>query len=149
MKELKNILVAVDFNDAVGDLLGYAEGLAEKFEAKVWVLHVADPDPDFVGYEPGPQYIRDFKAEEFREEHRNLQMYCDTFLSENIEKEALLIQGSTVEAVLQEAKKLNSDLLIVGTHKHSFLHNLLQGSVSLKLLKKANIPLLAIPIEED
>ncbi|UZH56160.1 universal stress protein [Salinimicrobium tongyeongense] len=148
MKELKNILVAVDFNDAVGDLLGYAEGLALKFGAKVWVLHVAAPNPDFVGYEPGPQYIRDFKAEEFREEHRNLQMYCDTFLSENIEKEALLIQGSTIEAVLEEAKKLKSDLLIVGTHKHSFLHNLLQESVSLELLKKASIPILTIPIEE-
>ncbi|WP_423819804.1 universal stress protein [Salinimicrobium sp. TIG7-5_MAKvit] len=148
MKELKNILVAVDFNDAVGDLLGYAEGLAQKFGSKVWVLHVAAPDPDFVGYEPGPQYIRDFKAEEFREEHRNLQMYCDNFLSEEIEKEALLIQGSTVEAVLEEAKKLKSDLLIVGTHKHSFLHNLLQENVSLELLKKASIPMLTIPIEE-
>jgi|25BtaG_2_1085352.scaffolds.fasta_scaffold01198_2 nucleotide-binding universal stress UspA family protein len=148
MKELENILVAVDFNDAVGDLLAYAEGLAQKFGSKVWVLHVAAPDPDFVGYEPGPQYIRDFKAEEFREEHRNLQMYCDNFLSEEIEKEALLIQGSTVEAVLEEAKKLQSDLLIVGTHKHSFLHNLLQESVSLELLKKVSIPMLTIPIEE-
>ena len=149
MKELKNILVAVDFNDAVGEILGYAEGLAQKFGAKVWVVHVAEPEPDFVGYEPGPQYIRDMKAEEFSEEHRNLQSICDTFLGKEIEKEALLIQGSTVETVLEEAEKLKSDLLIVGTHKHSFLHNLLQESVSLELLKKSNIPLLAIPIEEE
>ena len=149
MKELRNILVAVDFNDAVGEILGYAEGLAQKFGAKVWVVHVAEPEPDFVGYEPGPQYIRDMKAEELSEEHRNLQNICDTFLSEEIEKEALLIQGSTVETVLEEAEKLKSDLLIVGTHKHSFLHNLLQESVSLELLKRSSIPLLAIPIEED
>lgn len=149
MENLKNILVAVDFNDAVGELLGYAEGFAEKFGAKIWVVHVAAPDPDFVGYEPGPQYIRDFKAEDFREEHRNLQSICKTFLSPEVENEALLIQGSTVETVLQEAQKLNSDLLIVGTHKHSFLHNLLQESVSLELLKKSNIPLLAVPINED
>jgi nucleotide-binding universal stress UspA family protein len=148
MEQLKNILVAVDFNDAVGELLGYAESLAEKFGAKVWVVHVAEPDPDFVGYEPGPQYIRDYKAEDLRDEHRNLQTICKSFLGEEIENEALLIQGSTVETVLEEAKKLKSDLLIVGTHKHSFLHNLLRESVSLELLKKANIPLLAIPIEE-
>jgi len=148
MTELKNILVAVDFNDAVGELLGYAEGLAEKFGAKVWVVHVAEPDPDFVGYNTGPQYIRDFKAEEFRDEHKNLQNICKTFLGEEIENEALLIQGSTVETVLEEAKKLKTDLLIVGTHKHSFLHNLLQESVSLELLKKGNIPVLAIPITE-
>lgn len=148
MKELKNILVAVDFNDAVGELLGYAEGMAEKFGSKVWVVHVAEPDPDFVGYEPGPQYIRDFKAEDLRDVHRNLQTICKTFLGEEVTYEALLIQGSTVETVLEEARKLESDLLIVGTHKYSFLHNLLQERVSLKLLKKASIPVLAIPIEE-
>lgn len=149
MKELKNILVAVDFHDAVGEILGYAEGLAEKFGAKVCVVHVAEPEPDFVGFKPGPQYIRDVKAEEFREEHRNLQSICDTFLGKEIEKEALLIQGSTVETVLNEAEKLHSDLLIVGTHRHSFLHDLLRERVSLELLKNSSIPLLAIPIDED
>lgn len=148
MTELKNILVAVDFNDAVGELLGYAEGMAEKFGAKIWVVHVTEPDPGFVGMEPGPQYLKNFKAEDLREVHRNLQTICRTFIGEEIEHEALLIPGSTVETVLEEAQKLQSDLLIVGTHKHSFLHNLLQENVSLKLLKKASIPVLAIPIEE-
>lgn len=148
MTDLKNILVAVDFNDAVGELLGYAEGLAEKFGAKVWVVHVAEPDTTSTGVEPGPQYIRDFKAEDLREIHHNLQSICKTFLGQEVEYEALLIQGSTVETVLEEARKLQSDLLIVGTHKYSFLHNLLQERVSLKLLKKASIPVLAIPIDE-
>lgn len=149
MREMKNILVAIDFNDTVGELLSYAEGMAIKFEAKLWVLHVAAPNPDFVGYEPGPQYVRDIKAEELREEHRNLQSICETFLDPELECEALLIQGSTVESVIEEAKKLKSDMLIVGTHKHSFFHDLFSENVSMELLKKAEIPLLAIPIDED
>lgn len=148
MDTFKNIMVAIDFNDSIGELMVYADSLAQKFESKVWVLHVADPEPDFVGYEPGPQYIRDIKAEEYREEHHNLQEVCKNFLSEDIKAEALLIQGSTVETVLEEAQKLNIDLLIVGTHKHSFLHNLLQESVSMELIKKAEIPMLTIPIED-
>lgn len=148
MDTLKNIMVAVDFNDSIGELMVYADSLAQKFNSKVWILHVAEPEPDFVGYEPGPQYIRDIKAEEYREEHRNLQEICKNFLSEDIEGEALLIQGSTVETVMAEAQKLNVDLLIVGTHKHSFLHNLLQESVSMELIKKAEIPMLTIPIDE-
>lgn len=148
MDTFKNIMVAVDFNDSIGELMVYADSLAQKFGSKVWVLHVADPEPDFVGYEPGPQYIRNIKANEYREEHRNLQEICKNFLSEDIEADALLIQGSTVETVLSEAQKLNIDLLIVGTHKHSFLHNLLQESVSMVLFKKAEIPMLTIPIEE-
>lgn len=148
MDTFKNIMVAVDFNDSIGELMVYADSLAQKFGSKVWVLHVADPEPDFVGYEPGPQYIRDIKAEEYREEHHNLQEVCKNFLSEEIDVDALLIQGSTVETVLEEAKKLNVELLIVGTHKHSFLHNLLQESVSMELIKKAEIPMLTIPIDE-
>lgn len=149
MDTLKNIMVAVDFNDSIGELMVYAESLAQKFESKIWVLHVADPEPDFVGYEPGPQYIRDIKAEEYREEHSNLQEVCKNFIREDIPSEALLIQGSTVETVMDEARKLKIDLLIVGTHKHSFLHNLLQESVSMELLKKAEIPMLTIPIDDE
>ena len=149
MKKINNILVAVDFNDNIGDLLGYAESISIKFGAKVWLIHVSAPDPDFVGYEPGPQYIRDSRADELKEEHRRLQDLRKTFLSENLRSEALLIQGSTVETVLEEAKKLNSDLLIVGTHKYGFMESFFLESVSLKLFKNANIPLLAIPISEE
>lgn len=149
MENLKNIMVAVDFNDSIGELMIYADGFAQKFGAKIWVLHVADPEPDFVGYEPGPQYIRDIKAEEYREEHHNLQEICKNFISEDVKAEALLIQGSPVETVMEEARKLKIDLLVVGTHKHSFLHNLLQESVSMELLKKTEIPMLTIPILES
>jgi len=149
MKKIKNILVAVDFNDNIGDLLGYAESIATKFGSKVWLIHVSAPDPDFVGYEPGPQYIRDSRAEELNDEHRKLQDLRKTFLSENLRSEALLVQGSTVETVLEEAKKLNSDLLIVGTHKYGFMESFFLESVSLKLFKNANIPFLAIPISEE
>jgi len=149
MKKIKNILVAVDFNDNIGDLLGYAESIGTKFGAKVWLIHVSAPDPDFVGYEPGPQYIRDSRAEELKDEHRRLQDLRKTFLSENLRSEALSIQGSTVETVLEEAKKLNSDLLIVGTHKYGFMESFFLESVSLELFRNANIPFMAIPISEE
>ena len=149
MKDIKNIVVAIDFNDALGELISYAEGIGKKFQAKIWVIHVEAPDPDFVGFDAGPQYIRDFKASEMREEHKKLQNICEAFIDPELESEALLIQGSTVETVITEAEKLKADLLIVGTHKHSFFHDLLSESVSLELLKNGKIPLLAIPIPEQ
>jgi len=149
MKTFKNILVAVDFNDAVGELMAYAESIAEKFGAKIWVVHVAAPDPDFASFDAGPQYIRDMRADELRDEHKELQQIRDMFIDKNIESDALLIQGSTVETVLQEAKKLKADILIVGTHKHSFFYNLFAESVSVELFKNAEIPVLSIPIEEE
>lgn len=149
MKEIKNIIVAVDFNDSVAEVLGYAESLAHKYSAKIWIIHVAEPDTEFVGYVTGPQYIRNLKDDEIREEHRILQSYCDAFLDKDIETEAVVVQGTPVESVLTEAKKLNADLLIAGSHKYGFFHNLFSESVSLELFKKINIPLLTIPFEEQ
>ncbi|MGB8704387.1 MAG: universal stress protein [Gillisia sp.] len=146
MKNIKNIVVAIDFNDVLDELISYAEGIGKKFNSKIWVIHVEAPDPDFVGFEAGPQYIRDFKASEMKEEHKKLQKISQTLTDRDLESEALLIQGSTVETVIAEAEKLKADLLIVGTHKHSFFHDLLSENVSLELLKNGRIPLLCIPV---
>lgn len=149
MKEIQNIMVAVDFNDSVGDLLSFAESLAKKYSAKILIVHVIEANPEIVGSVTGPQYIKDVREEEIQEEHQTLQSLCDTFLDEEVEFKALTIAGSTVDTVLEEAIKIEADLLVVGTHKHGFLYNLLSESVSLELFKKVNIPLLTIPIDKD
>lgn len=133
MKEIKNIMVAVDFNDSVGELLEYAESIAKNFESKIWVVYVTKPDAD---------------PEGFAEKKQMLQTLCDTFLDEDVEHESLLIEGSTVQKVIEEVNELAVDFLVVGTHKHGFFHNLLSESVSLELFKKVNIPMLTIPIDE-
>ncbi len=61
---MKNILVTIDFNKNEELLIDKAFQLAESFNSKLWLMHIAAPDPDFVGYEVGPQYIRDSRATE-------------------------------------------------------------------------------------
>ena len=108
---MKNILVPVDFEGySTYLLLGQAYELAKKFDSKIWLIHVAAPDPDFVGYEEGPQYIRDKRAEELRKEHKMLKKYTDELHEKGVQAEGLLIFGSTVEMIHAEAKKLKIDL---------------------------------------
>ena len=66
-----NILVCIDFSDSTEKIVSTSEKLAKDVSAKLWILHVAEPEPDFVGYEVGPQYIRDSLAEQFHQEHQN------------------------------------------------------------------------------
>ena len=72
---MKNILVTIDFDKSEALLLDKAVQMAEAFGSKLWLMHIAAPDPDFVGYDVGPQYIRDSRAEDLRQEHRKLQEY--------------------------------------------------------------------------
>jgi len=145
---MKNILVAIDFRGKDHLLLNEAHKLASKFEAKVWFIHIAAPDPDFVGLKVGPQYIRDTRAEDLRKEHKMIQEYADKFTKEGIAADGLMVQGPTTDMIVNEAKKLNIDLIITGYQEHNFFYKVLYGSVTNHIIKASKIPIMVIPLDE-
>jgi len=145
---MKNILVAVDFESGDKLLLEHASKLAAKFESKVWIVHVAAPEPDFVGFDAGPVYVRKTLADDLRQEHKTLQVYAENLNSMNIQAESLLVQGPTVQTIFDEAVKLKSDILILGSHRHNFLKRVFGDDVSRQVIAKSKIPLLIVPLEE-
>jgi len=144
---MKNILVATDFNAGSKKLFEAACRLAEKFGSKIWVIHIAAPDPDFVGYDVGPQYIRTTRAEDLKKEHKMLQQMAEDIEAKGITAESLLVQGPTVKMILEEMEKLKIDLIVLGHVEHAFLYNAFFGSTAKEILKKSKIPLLVIPLE--
>ena len=143
---MKNILVTIDFDNKEHILVNKASEFAKAFQAKLWIVHVAAPDPDFVGYEVGPKYIRDSRAEELREEHRILQKFAEEQESKGIACEGLLIQGATIQMIIEESIKLNVDLIVAGHHEHGFLYKAFAGSTSSDIIKKSKIPVLLVPL---
>ena len=55
---MKTILVPVDFSDTTAPVLAEAQVLAKALGGDLVLLKVAEPEPDFVGFEPGPQTVR-------------------------------------------------------------------------------------------
>lgn len=144
-----NILVAVDLSDATARVIQVTERIARGMSGKAWVLHVAEPEPDLVGFDAGPKVVRDQIAKEFRDEHKAVQKYAATLSEAGIEATALLVRGPTVETVLQEAERVEADLLIVGSHGFGALYDLLVGSASRGILKHSDIPVLVVPVKDD
>ncbi|MDJ0556062.1 MAG: universal stress protein [Microcoleaceae cyanobacterium MO_207.B10] len=142
---MKNIVVAIDFSEITPAIITQAETLAQAFKSKVWLIHIAEPEPDFVGFKTGPQSKREHWAEEFRHEHQQIQDVAEQLRQKGFDAVALLLQGATVETILTEAKKLAADLIIVGSHGRSGIEKLFVGSVSEGILKDAHCPVLVIP----
>jgi len=140
-----DILVPIDFSDCAKTVLETAARLAEAFDGKLWVVHVAAPDPDFVGFEVGPQTVRDQRARDLREEHRLLQAEADALRDRGIEATALLLEGPTVEKILEEAERLDVDGIVIGSHGHGAAYRLLLGSVSESILRHTRVPLTIVP----
>lgn len=144
---IKNILVAVDFDDRSEVLLNYATAFAGKFDAQLWIVHIAAPEPQFVGYDVGPEYIRDMRAEDLRDEHRFLQKMAASIRDKGVKAEALMIQGPTVQTLLDELNKLEADLLVAGSNQHGFLYRAFAEDTSAELQKQCKIPMLTIPLQ--
>ena len=53
--------------------------------------------------------------------------------------------GATVQAILDEAKSLPADLIVLGTHGRGGLDRMVLGSVAEKVLRKATAPVLTVP----
>lgn len=142
---MSNILAAVDFSDVTPTVLAKAGELAKALGAKVYLLHVASAEPDFVGYEVGPVYIRESVARELRKEHQQLQEYQEGLQQEGIDVTAMLVSGAPADKIVDEVEKLNADMIILGSHGHGALYDLLVGSVCKSVLKKAGCPVLVVP----
>ena len=140
-----NLLVAIDLSEASDKIIKKATEIAKKFSTKMWLLHVTNPAPDFVGYEVGPQYIRDEQASQYHIEHNKLQAYADKLRVAGIDTTALLVQGPTVELIIREASKLDVDMIILGSHGGGAMYRLLVGSTSEGVLHKSECPVLIVP----
>lgn len=139
------ILVGIDFSDTTEKILAFAGKIVARMSAKVWLLHVAAPDPDFVGFEVGPQSVRDSNSRGYHQEHREIQENASRLRAMNIDATAILVQGETVETILHEASKLDVDMIIIGSHGRASMHDFLVGSVSREVLRKSDLPILLVP----
>jgi len=140
------ILVAVELSRASLRLLNFAQRLALKCGAQVCLLHVADPDPDFVGYEPGPQNVRMQVAHKYQGAHRKLQLIGGKLRRAKVQTTALLVQGPTAELILSEAEKLQADLIVLGASRHTALRRALLGSVTTQVIRNAPVPVVIVPL---
>lgn len=144
---MKRMLVPIDFSSAAEAVFSVATALARALSAEVTLLHVARPEPEFITYEPGPASVRQAVAREITEEHRKLQDMARRLQQDGVPATALVIQGYTVEKILQESQRLHSDLIVMGSHGHGALYHLLLGSVTEGVLRKASCPVLIVPVQ--
>ena len=142
------ILVSIDLSTHTEKVVTKAEEIAKIISAKLWLLHIVEPEPDFVGWGVGPQSVRDSLSKKFHEEHRQIQEIADRLRKEGLDASALLVQGSTVDTILEEATKLSVDMIVVGSHGRGAMYKLLVGSVSEGILHGAECPILIVPTYE-
>ena len=60
----------------------------------------------------------------------------------------LVKEGSIAESILEAAKELNADIIVMGSHSRRWLENILMGSITEYVLHYTSIPLFITPTKK-
>ena len=144
------VLAALDLDRTTPDVLREARLWTRRLGAELFLIHVADPDPDFIGYGAGPESVRLAVAHKFTRAHQRMEALATELRKEGlVATTALLIQGATAETILREADRLAADVIVMGTRTRGALRSLLLGSVSKQVVAGTTRPVLLIPPRAD
>ena len=139
------LLAALDLAVSTPVVLREARAWAKRLSAELYIIHVTEPDPDFVGYGAGPESVRLAVAHKFQRAHQQIEAAALELRKDGINATALLIQGATAESILLEAERLHVDAILMGTRARGPIRDLLLGSVSKLVLQQSTRPVLLIP----
>lgn len=144
MINFKKILVPIDFSEYSLQALNYVADFAKAFKSEVYLIYVVEPiiyPPDLsIGQIALPtlNYQVDEKANE------ELKRVADEVLDPEIKVHTIVKLGKPYLEILEVAKNEDVDLIIISTHGHTGVEQILFGSTADKVVRKAPCPVLTL-----
>ncbi len=154
---MKKILIALDYNPSAQKVAETGHKLAKAMNARIILLHVTSDATYYssLNYSPimgfgGFSSVDTIQANTAEELKKVAQDYLDKSKQHlGDEKiQTVVKKGDYGETILNTAKELKVDIIVMGTHSRRGLEKILVGSVVENVLHHSLIPLFIIPTKE-
>ncbi|WPD21664.1 MAG: universal stress protein [Candidatus Electrothrix scaldis] len=149
MQEVQTIITPVDFSDNADMIAQSAAYTAGKFGAELHLVFVVQNFEDYSGFFVPPVNLPNLEEELLK----SAQQRMDEFISEK-EKDfqeagvsavhRKVLTGDVSEEILDYAKEIDCNLIVMGTHGYKGLERIMFGSVADKVVKNACCPVMTI-----
>lgn len=148
MAAVKSILVPVDFSACSRTAVEHALFFAERFGARVHLLHAWDIPgylrPDLTVWTGDvTASLADHARKEAEQGMQKFMTECDLSGRANVTSE--VISGTPHATIVEAADQLPFDLIVMGTHGRTGLSHLFLGSVAEGVVRHAKCPVMTIP----
>jgi len=138
------ILLPTDGSEASDRAVAQAIGLARETGARLHVLYVVEDIPY------APEMMDDEVESQLRETgEKVLSSLRERADEAGIEVVAELREGAPHAAILEYADEADVDLVVMGTHGRSGLDRYLLGSVTERVVRTADVPVLTVRMEDE
>lgn len=139
MDKIKKILVPTDFSVCSSDALSYGVFLARQLKATLLLVYIIDP----MAYPRSLARLRPFGCTELKM-GQDLDRLARPWRMSGVPIETHILTGVPAVGIVEAARGLACDLIIMGTHGRTGISHALMGSVTESVIRNSDIPVLAI-----
>lgn len=142
---VKTILAPVDFSAATEGVVAQATTLARATNGRVVLLSVIQPPAITSEYAPLMENIAEIRAAGENAAAKNLARLQDQLQKQGVISETVQLNGAPILNIIDQANKLAADYIVMGSHGHTALYDLLVGSTTHGVLMRATCPVVILP----
>jgi nucleotide-binding universal stress UspA family protein len=159
---IQNILYLTDLSKHSAYVFRYAVQIAQKFDAKITILHVLkriDPAMEVpILVHLGEEAYQKLVQEQEHDIIDGLQQRLHEFAERELQNDPkgsdrvakiLVHEGDPVAEMLEAAETIEADLVVMGDHSKGILAHTFLGSTTERLLRHIRRPVLVVPIPKS
>ncbi len=144
--KIETILVPIDFSKNSAKALDAAAGLAERFKARLVLLHAHHIDVPMTSQliPGGPVLPADFQQQMHERATGAVEALAQQASKWGVEVTGKAVVGPASQAIVDEAEALSADLIVMGTRGNTGVKHVLLGSVAERVVRTAPCPVLTV-----
>ena len=139
------ILAPVDFSDVTDRVVNEAGKLARMLRGRVVLVNVTEPATGVVDYAAIVVAVAQINEAAVKHSVERLATLERRLEQEGVNATSVQVTGTPLSEIIEQAKKLPADYIVIGSHGHSAFYDLLVGGTAHGVLKRAPCPVVIVP----
>ena len=150
MKKIKmnRVLIALDYDPTAKKVAKSGYSIAAAMGAEIILLHVIE---DLTVYSLSYLNMGPLQLDSVVELKEASQQFLDKtklFLGD-LTIQTVVKEGNFADSIIQTAKELDVDIIVMGSLSKKWLENIVLGSVSQKVMLQTTIPMFIVPTKNE
>jgi nucleotide-binding universal stress UspA family protein len=142
--KIQHILYPTDFSESARRSLPYAEEMANRFKARITVLHVQVPFAD----DPGHPHYLFFNEDQYAKYVENQLHLIHEEINRPVST-SVIKAVSPAAGILHYLERNTVDAVVIGSHGRSALGRFFLGTVAEKVMRHARCPVLTVACQRE
>ncbi len=126
-------------------MVAEAARLATAVNGRVVLLSVIQPPVITSEYAPLMENMAEITAAGEKAAAKNLARLQEVLQRQSVSTETVQLNGAPIQHIIDQAKRIAADYIVMGSHGHTALYDLLVGSTTHGVLLRATCPVVIVP----